>query len=608
MKQERKERFMAKELPKRSEVKVENTWRVEDMYATLEDWKADIEKVKALTEQLVSFQGKVGASAENLYEAFFLDDEISRIGGMAYSYAGRCSDVDTKNTENQALVMQVSNLFVMVGEKSAFLVPEVLEIPEETLEQYYKEKPELEVFRNAITNILRRKEHMLSPEMEQLLASASDVTGVPDKVFSMFNNADLVFPEITDENGEKVRLTNGRYVSFLESSDRRVREEAFKAMYKTFGSFKNTLAAVYQGKLKAHNFNAKARKYASCLEAAVDRTNVPSSVYHNLLDAIHQNIDKLHRYVSLRKKLLGVEELHMYDLYVPLVKEADVKIPFEQAKQTVYEALAPLGEDYRKVIKEGFENRWIDVYENEGKRSGAYSAGVYGVHPYVLLNHNDTLDNMFTLAHEMGHAMHSYLSNKTQPHVDSHYVIFVAEVASTCNEVLLMEHLLKQTTDKVQRAYLINHFLESFRGTVYRQTMFAEFELRTHEMCERGESLTPDVLNKLYYELNKTYFGEDIVVDEDIAAEWSRIPHFYYNFYVYQYATGFSAAVAIANRILKEGQKAVDDYLKFLSGGCSKSPIDLLKIAGVDMTTPEPVNSGLEMFGRLLDEMEELMK
>ena len=599
---------MAKELPKRSEVKVENTWRVEDMYATLDDWKADIEKVKQLSEQLASFQGKVGESANNLYEALFLDDEIDRIGGMAYSYAGRCSDVDTKNAENQALVMQVSNLFVTIREKSAFLIPEILEIPEEILEQYYKEKTELEVFRNAITNILRRKDHMLSKEMEQLMASASDVTGTPDKVFSMFNNADITFPEITDENGEKVRLTKGRYVTFLESSNRRVREEAFKAMYETFTSFKNTLAAVYQGKLKAHNFNAKARKYTSCLEAAVDRTNVPVSVYHNLLDAVHQNMDKLHRYVSLRKKLLGVEELHMYDLYVPLVKEADVKIPFEQAKQTVYEALAPLGEEYRKVIKEGFENRWIDVYENEGKRSGAYSAGVYGVHPYVLLNHNDTLDNMFTLAHEMGHAMHSYLSNKTQPHVDAHYVIFVAEVASTCNEVLLMEHLLKQTTDKVQRAYLINHFLESFRGTVYRQTMFAEFELRTHEMCERGESLTPDALNKLYYELNKTYFGEDIVVDEDIAIEWARIPHFYYNFYVYQYATGFSAAVAIANRILKEGQLAVDDYLKFLSGGCSKSPIDLLKIAGVDMTTPEPVNAGLAMFGRLLDEMEELMK
>ena len=599
---------MAKELLKRSEVKVENTWKVEDMYANVDAWKADLEKVKKLADELATYQGRMGESAESLYQAMHLDDEIGRIGGMAYSYASRCSDVDTTNTENQSLVMQVGTLFVTIGEKTAFMTPEILAIPEDKLEQFYKDEPKLEVFRNAFNNILRRKSHMLSAEMEQLLASAGDVTDTSDNVFSMFNNADLVFPEITDENGEKVRLTHGRYVPFLESSDRRVREEAFKAMYSTYKSYRNTLAATYAGKLKAHWFSAKARKYNSCLEAAVDRTNVPASVYHNLIEAIHQNLDKMHRYVALRKKLLGVEELHMYDLYTPLVKEADVKIPFEQAKQTVYEALAPLGEDYRAVIKEGFENRWIDVYENEGKRSGAYSAGVYGVHPYVLLNHNDTLDNMFTLAHEMGHAMHSYLSNKTQPHVDSHYVIFVAEVASTCNEVLLMEYLLKNTTDKVQRAYLINHFLESFRGTVYRQTMFAEFELLTHQMCERGESLTPDALSSLYYDLNKKYFGDDMIVDEDIAMEWARIPHFYYNFYVYQYATGFSAAVALANRILKEGQPAVDDYLKFLSGGCSKSPIDLLKIAGVDMTTPEPVNSGLEMFGKLIDEMEELLK
>ena len=599
---------MAKELLKRSEVRVEDTWKVEDMYATVEDWKADLETVKKLADELTTYQGRMGESAENLYQAMHLDDEISRIGGMAYSYASRCSDVDTTNTENQSLVMQVRTLFVTLGEKSAFVIPEILAVPEETLEQFYKEKPELEVFRNTINNLLRRKAHKLSAEMEQLLASAGDVTGTSDSVFSMFNNADIVFPEITDENGEKVRLTHGRYVPFLESGDRRAREEAFKALYATYKGFRNTLAANYAGKLKAHWFYAKARKYNSCLEAAVDATNVPASVYTNLIEAIHQNLDKMHRYVSIRKKLLGVDELHMYDLYTPLVKEADVKIPFEQAKQTVYEALAPLGEEYRAVIKEGFENRWIDVYENEGKRSGAYSAGVYGVHPYVLLNHNDTVDNMFTLAHEMGHAMHSYLSNKTQPHVDSHYVIFVAEVASTCNEVLLMEHLLKNTTDKVQRAYLINHFLESFRGTVYRQTMFAEFELLTHQMCERGESLTPDALSNLYYDLNKKYFGDDMVVDDEIAMEWARIPHFYYNFYVYQYATGFSAAVALANRILKEGQPAVEDYLKFLSGGCSKSPIDLLKIAGVDMTTPEPVNAGLEMFGRLLDEMEELMK
>lgn len=599
---------MAKELPKRSEVRVEDTWKIEDMYASVEAWNNDLEKLKKKGAELAAFRGRLGESAAVLYQACKTYDEIDTIGGRVFNYAQRCSDVDTTNTENQTLVMKATSVYTGIAEQAAFFTPELLLVPEETLNRFFAEQQELGVFRNFVDEILRGKEHTLAPEQEALLASASEVLETSDNVFSMFNNADLTFPEITDENGEKVRLTHGRYVPFLESPDREVRKAAFEAMYATYRSYRNTLAATYAGKLKAHWFSAKTRKYHSCLEAAVDRNNVPSSVYHNLIEAVHQNLDKMYRYVALRKKLLGVEELHMYDLYVPLVKEANVQIDFEEAKKTVYEALEPLGEDYRKVIKEGFENRWIDVYENEGKRSGAYSAGCYGVHPYVLLNYNGTLDNEFTLAHEMGHAMHSYLSNKTQPHIDAEYVIFVAEVASTCNEVLLMQHLLKKTTDRVQRAYLINHFLESFRGTIYRQTMFAEFELLTHEMCEQGEALTPDALSRVYYELNQKYFGDQLVVDRDIEMEWARIPHFYYNFYVYQYATGFSAAVALANRILKEGRPAVEDYLKFLSGGCSKSPIELLRIAGVDMATPQPVNEALKFFGELLDEMEELMK
>jgi len=597
---------MSEKLLKRDQVKIEDTWKLEDIYKDISEWEADIEKAKTLAKEAASYEGKI-TDAENLYAVEKLVEEISYLEDRFYNYAERLSDVDTTNATNQELAMRAMNVYVTIGEQLSFIDPEILSLSVDTIEAFYKEKPELERYRNAINETLRVKEHMLSPEMEKLLASAGEVTQACSNAYSMFNDADLVFPEIKDENGESVRLTHGRYIPFLESPDRRVREDAFKTLYTTYAGYKNTMASIFSGNIKSHIFRAKARKYNSCLQAAVDRNNVPEEVYHNLITAVNGNLDKMHRYTRIRKKILGLDELHMYDLYTPLVKEADVKISFEEAKKTVYEALAPLGEDYRAAIKEGFENRWIDVYENEGKRSGAYSAGVAGCHPFVLLNHSGTLDSMFTLAHEMGHAMHSYLSLKNQPYIDSNYVIFVAEVASTCNEVLLVKYLLEKTTDKTERAYLINHFLESFRGTVYRQTMFAEFELITHEMAERGESLTPDVLNKTYYDLNRKYFGDDMVIDQDIEIEWARIPHFYYNFYVYQYATGFSAAVALANRILSGDPEAVCDYKKFLSGGCSKSPIELLRIAGVDMETPEPVNSGLKLFDELLDEMEKLM-
>ena len=596
---------MAKELPKRSEVKIEDTWKVEDIYADVAAWEADIEKSLKLTGELAGYEGKLN-TAENVYAAAKLEEEIDYTISRLYSYAARVSDVDTGNAENQKLLMRIRTTYVGINEKLSFIDPELLALPDGEIEKFYAEKPELEYYRRALNERLRFKAHTLNPEMEKLLASAGEVIGLPGNAFSMFNNADLVFPEITDENGEKVRLTHGRYIPFLESQDRRVRKEAFEAMYSTYESYKNTLAALYAGQVKSHIFSARARKYDSCLDAAVFRNNVPGEVYRNLIEAIHSNMDKMYRYVRLRKKMLGVDELHMYDNAVPLVKDVDVKIPFEEAKKTVYEALAPLGDDYRAILKEGFDNRWIDVYENEGKRSGAYSAGVPGAHPFVLLNHSGTLDSMFTLAHEMGHALHSYHSFKNQPYVDAQYVIFVAEVASTCNEVLLVKYLLSKTTDRDQRAYLINHFLDSFKSTVYRQTMFAEFELKTHEMAEKGESLTPDLLKKIYYDLNKLYFGDDMVVDDAIAMEWARIPHFYYNFYVYQYATGFSAAVALAERILSEGAPAVEDYKKFLSGGCSKTPIELLKIAGVDMSTAKPINDGLKLFDELLDEMEKL--
>lgn len=598
---------MAKELPKRSEVPVEFTWAVEDIFPNVEAWEQNLKEAKELSGQLAAFQGKLGQGAGNLLEALKLMEQATLKMDLAYSYASRCSDVDTKNTEGQALVAKVQTQMVQMNSETAFLDPEILELSEETLAAYYEEEPGLKYYENTIRETQRLKAHSLSAEMETLLASAGQVTSVPSRVFSMFNNADIQFPEIEDENGDKVRVTHGRFVPLQENADRRVRKDAFEALYHTYDQFKNTLAASYDGQVKQLMFKAKARKYNSTLEAAVDGNNVSPEVYKNLVEAINENLDKMHRYVRLRKKCLGVDELHMYDVYAPMIADVAVEVPFEQAKETVLTALQPLGERYINLLKEAFANRWIDVYENEGKRSGAYSAGAYGVHPFVLLNYNNNLANQFTLAHEMGHSLHTYFSNEAQTYLNSHYKIFVAEVASTCNEILLNEYLLAHTEDPKQRAYLINHYLESFKGTVFRQTMFAEYEMVTNAMAERGESLNAETLSKVYYELNQKYFGPDMVSDPEIALEWAKIPHFYYNFYVYQYATGFSAAVAIARRILKEGEPAVQDYMKFLASGCTDAPVELLKIAGVDMTTKAPIQAAMDVFGELIEEMEKLV-
>lgn len=598
---------MAKELPKRSEVKEEYTWNLSDMYASKEAWERELDEVKALTGELAAMEGAVTASAENLYRVLELNAQIGQKLDLAYNYAERLFDEDQKNTEHQAMSQKVYGTAVDCESRTAFVVPEILAAEQETLEGFYKEKPELELYRRQIEEIQRRKAHTLSAEMEKLVAMTGEMSQTAEQVYSILGNADLLFPEIEDGNGEKVRLSHGNFVPFEESADRRVRKDAFTQFYSVYKQFANTIAGLYNGQVKQQIFYAKARKYDSTLEAAVDANNVPAKVYHNLVDTVNANMDKMHRYVKLRKKCLGVDELHMYDVYTPMIADAAKKISFEEAKETVLKALAPLGEDYVSKVKEGFENRWIDVYENEGKRSGAYSSGVYGTHPYVLLNHNDTLDNMFTLAHEMGHAMHSYYSNENQPYIYSQYKIFVAEVASTCNEILLMEYLLAHTTDQKERAYLLNHYLDSFKGTVYRQTMFAEFEMRSNKMAEKGESLNADNLCKLYYELNQKYFGEDMVSDPEIAYEWARIPHFYYNFYVYQYATSFSAAVAIAHGILEEGAPAVERYKKFLSGGCSKAPVELLKEVGINMEEPKPIQDALDVFGKILDEIETLV-
>ena len=596
-----------KKIPARSELPVEDTWATEDLYPSDEAWQAELAGLEGVKDVFASYAGRLGESGQTLYDYLRYDEDMGETFSRLANYCMRKADEDTRNATYQAMRGQFMGLAVALGAVRSFETPEIMAIPDETLEQFYKDCPALERYRRALTDVRRMKEHTLSPAEEKLLAASGEMGNAPQDIYGSFSNADLTFADAVDSQGNKYPLRQGNFVSYEESPDQELRKSAYENLYAGFANYPPTAAALLNAQNKQLKFYAEARKYPNAFEKALDRTNVPTSVYLNLIEAVHKNMDKMHRYVRLRKKLLGVDELHFYDVYTPLLEGVDKKIPFAEAKQTVYDALAPLGEDYRAILKEGFENRWIDVYTNEGKRSGAYSAGAR-VHPYVLLNYTGTLDSQFTLAHEMGHALHSYLSNKHQNPVDAGYVIFVAEVASTCNEALLMEYLLSKTTDKKERAYLINHFLDQFKGTLYRQTMFAEFELIIGRMVAEGKTLTADLLCAEYKRLNELYFGPDMVVDDKIAMEWARIPHFYYNYYVFQYATGYSAAIALSRKILKEGESAVKDYLGFLSGGCSKSPIDLLKGAGVDMTSPEPVEQALQLFDELLDEMEELTK
>ena len=598
---------MEKKIPVRSEADPKYTWALEDVYANNDVWKADLEKARALPAQLAAYKGHLGDSAQKLLEFLQLGDGISVLFDSLYGYAQRRSDEDTANSLYQGMTSQAMSAMVAVDAASSFETPELLAIPDDKLEQFYQEEPALETYRLALTRIRSKRAHILSDAEEKLLAAAGEMSQAPDSVYSVFADADLKFPSATDKDGNSHPVTHGTYIPLMHSADRVLRKSAFASLYSVYGQFRNTAAALLSAQVKQLKFYADARKYDSTLQASLDGNYVPTEVYTNLISAVHENMAPMYRYVDLRRKLLGVDELHMYDLYTPIVSDVDVNIPYEEAKQTVYDALACMGDDYRAILKEGFDNRWIDVYENVGKCSGAYSAGLRK-HPYVLLNYSGTLDSMFTLAHEMGHAIHSYLSNKHQPVAYSNYSIFVAEVASTCNEALLMQHLLKTTKDKKRRAYLINYFLEQFRTTLYRQTMFAEFELEINRRNERGESLTAESLNALYHELNHQYFGDDIVIDKEIDLEWARIPHFYYDYYVYQYATGYSAAIALSRRILKEGAPAVKAYIHFLSGGCSTDPISLLRGAGVDMASTAPIHDALQLFDELITEMEQLME
>lgn len=586
---------------KRDEISDEYKWNLEDMFASDELWEEEYEQTKELCNKIASYQGKLTESAATLLAYFQDTDEADYHLERIYVYANERYHQDTAVSQYQGYASRADSLMVMAESSSAFAEPEILEISEETIDAFYKEQPELLKYQRAIDEILRKKAHTLSKEEEKILADAGEIAVGPENIFSMFNNADIRFPAIKDTEGNELPVSHGTFIQLMENKDRNIRKQAFESMYHTYQQFGNTVASIFTSHLKQEHFFAKTKKYDSVRAMHLDQGNIPEGVYDNLIETVHKHLPAMHRYMAERKKLLGVEELHMYDLYTPLIDDYDKKYTYEEAKETVLKGLAPMGEEYLSILKEGLSGGWIDVYENENKRSGAYSWGAYGTHPYVLLNHKDNLNSVFALAHEMGHAIHTYYSNKTQPITYSGYLIFVAEVASTCNEALLMQYLMKNAADEKERRYLINHQLEEFRTTLFRQTMFAEFEQIVHKKIADGEALTQEALNKIYHDLNVLYYGPDVVVDEEIDYEWMRIPHFYTSFYVYQYATGYSAATAFSKLILEGGQPAVDRYVtNFLCGGCSKDPIELLRNAGVDMSTPEPVDAALQVFEEYL--------
>lgn len=592
---------------KREEMASEYKWKLEDIYPDEQLWEQDFQAVKTLADEVNGLQGTLAGSAEALLKVLQLSDDLGRKSEKLYVYARMRRDENNANHQYQALFDRAESLSIQAGSITSYIVPEILTIPETDINEFMKSNQELAVYRHSIDEILRQKEHILSPAEERLMAMSADLSMASGNIFTMLNNADIKFPVIKDETGQEVELTKGRYGSFMESPDRRVRKDAFAALYSSYSGLINTLGASLSSSVKKDIFYARTRKYQSALASSLDQDNVPAEVYDRLIESVHNHLDLMYRYMSIRKKLLGLDEIHFYDIYTPLVPEYKMEVLYEQAKGTVAKALAPLGPEYVARLQEGLDSGWIDVYENEGKTSGAYSWGSYDTNPYVLMNYDNKLDDMFTLAHEMGHSLHSWYSSHNQPYVYHQYSIFVAEVASTVNESLLIDYLLQNTKDKQEKIYLINHYLEQFRGTVYRQTMFAEFEKIVHERAEKGDALTPELLKQIYRDLNSLYYGPEIVMDNEIELEWARIPHFYSAFYVYKYATGFSSATALKELILREGEPAVERYLEFLKSGSIDYPINLLKKAGVDLMTPQPVDDALKYFGKLLDQLEELV-
>ncbi|HHV47055.1 MAG TPA: oligoendopeptidase F [Tissierellia bacterium] len=595
------------ELKERKDIPKEYKWDIESMYESVEQWERDLQYVLTKVEDFSKYKGNISTSGQVLLESLSEQMELLRKVNNIFTYANMRLDEDTRISSSQEMLDRALSAYVKVQEKTSFMTPEILKIDETTLNRFLEETEGLKLYEQHLRNILRRRDHVLSSEEENILAQMGEICSFPEKAYSMMNNADIKFPKITDEQGVEVEITQSNFIPLMESKNRDVRMKAFEGLYSTYESFKNTYAQLLNGNVKANIINARIRKYNSALEASLDENNIPVSVYKNLINSVHNNLDSMYKYMDIRKRALEVEELHMYDLYTPIVKDVDFNIPYEEGKELIIKGLQPLKDEYIGIVKEGFNNGWIDVYENKGKRSGAYSSGTYDSKPFILTNYHNTLDSVFTLAHEMGHSIHSYLSNKHQPYVYSDYSIFLAEVASTTNEALLLDYMLKNVKDDREKLYLLNHYLEQFRTTVFRQTMFAEFEMIIHEHVEKGGALTADYLCETYKKLNEKYYGPNMVVDDLIAMEWARIPHFYYNFYVFQYATGFSAAVALSQMILNEGDKAVDRYLNFLRSGRSDYPINILKSAGVDMTTEEPVNNALKVFKELVEEMDKLI-
>lgn len=593
-------------LPTREEIPDKYKWRLEDIYASDALWEQDFQQVKKLAAEVEAYRGRLGHSAQELLSALGLEYRLQELNEKVFTYARMRRDENNANPTYQALTDRAESMNVLAQAALSFIAPEILALPLETLERFRQEEPGLALYHFALDELLRQKDHILSAAEERIIAGVGEVAQAPANIFKMINNADMAFPAIKDEEGNEVEITHGRYLQLMESTDRRVRREAFTSLYGTYRKLKNTLSATLGSSVKKDVFYARVRNFPSALQASLFADNISPEVYDNLIQTVRRNLAAMHRYVALRKKMLGLDELHMYDLYTPMVKDIKWEIPYPQAIELVRKGLAPLGDSYGEIMARGLDSGWADVFENKGKTSGAYSWGPYGVHPYILLNYQDNLNNLFTLAHEMGHAMHSYYAYREQPYLYAHYTIFTAEVASTVNESLLMEYLLKTVTDRSKKLYLLNHYLEQFRTTVFRQTMFAEFEKIVHEKIEADQALTPELLCQIYRRLNVDYHGPEMVVDGEVDLEWARIPHFYSAFYVYKYATGFSAATAITGRVLEEGAPAVDRYLGFLRKGGSDYPLDLLKFAGVDMATPQPVQEGLDLFARLLDQMEEL--